>query len=122
MYFSAHMQIHECIFGETHFLLSKKSIKLCYTMSIESQLERILAEVISIKAMLPSLVKEDDLSNKVYDTADILKMLKISRRTLANYRANGSLSFSKCNGRIFFTHKDLESFLKKNHFKSFSHV
>ena len=91
-------------------------------MSIESQLERILAEVISIKAMLPSLTKEDDLSNKVYDTADILKILKISRRTLANYRTNGSLAFRKCNGRIFFTQDDLDAFLKKNHFKSFSHV
>jgi hypothetical protein len=89
-------------------------------MSIESQLERILTEVLIIKATLPGITKTDDLSSKVFDTADLIKMLKVSRRSLANYRNNGSLAFSKCNGRIFFTQEDVDQFLKRNKFKAFS--
>jgi hypothetical protein len=91
-------------------------------MSIESQLERILAEVTNLKAMVYAIKKEDDLTTRVYDTADMLKILKVSLRTLANYRANGTLSFSKNGGRIFYTQEDLNKFLKTNHFKTFSHV
>ena len=91
-------------------------------MSIEATLERILAETLKNSALLSSIIKGEDLSSKVYDTSDMMKILKISLRTLANYRSNGTLSFSKNSGRIFYTQDDLNNFLKKNHFKSFSNV
>jgi hypothetical protein len=89
-------------------------------MSIENQIERMMIEVLNIKNIVTALAKGEDLTTKVYDTADMLRILKVSRRSLANYRANGSLAFSKCNGRIFFTQENLEAFLKRNKFIAFS--
>ncbi|MFA6126131.1 MAG: helix-turn-helix domain-containing protein [Bacteroidales bacterium] len=48
------------------------------------------------------------------DTADVLKMLKISLRTLQGYRDDGIIPFSRIGGKIFFLRSDIEAILEKN--------
>lgn len=48
------------------------------------------------------------------DTADMMKMLKVSLRTLQGYRDDGIIPFSKLAGKIFFKKSDVEAILEKN--------
>ena len=48
------------------------------------------------------------------DSPDVMKLLKISSRTLQGYRDNGILPFSKIGGKIFFKLEDIETILEKN--------
>lgn len=41
------------------------------------------------------------------DEADAMKMLKVSRRTLANWRQQGVLKHRKLGGKIYYTLKDI---------------
>ncbi|TSA34716.1 MAG: DNA-binding protein [Porphyromonadaceae bacterium] len=48
------------------------------------------------------------------DSPDVMKLLKISSRTLQSYRDNGILPFSKMGGKVFFKRSDVEAILEKN--------
>jgi len=48
------------------------------------------------------------------DSPDVMKLLKISSRTLQSYRDNGILPFSKIGGKVFFKRSDIEEILEKN--------
>lgn len=57
--------------------------------------------------------------NEILDNADMFKLLKISRRTLQNWRDTGIISFSKVDGKIFYRYSDVEELLKNNYCKAF---
>lgn len=57
----------------------------------------------------------------IYDNADVLQLLKISQRTLANWRASGIITYSKIGGRLFYTQADIDECMKRNRFKSFNY-
>ena len=48
------------------------------------------------------------------------KVLKVTPRTVQNYRDQGIIPFSKIRGKIVFRMKDLQSFLMQNRVESFS--
>ncbi|HEV7737468.1 MAG TPA: helix-turn-helix domain-containing protein [Chlamydiales bacterium] len=47
-------------------------------------------------------------------SSEVRQMLKISPGTLQNLRINGSLSFTKIGGTIFYNYDDLESMIESN--------
>lgn len=55
----------------------------------------------------------------IYDNADVLQLLKISQRTLANWRASGIITYSKVGGRLFYTQADIDECMNRNRFKSY---
>lgn len=67
-------------------------------------------------------LKNQELRKLVLDDNDLVEILKVSRRTLATYRANGQLSFSKINGRIFYTWDDIQEFLESHRVKAYRHA
>lgn len=68
-------------------------------------------------------LSSDQISNLVRHTAledwltgdDVQKMLNISERTLQTLRSNGTLAYSKLNGKLYYCRQDLQDLLSKNY-------
>jgi 3-methyladenine DNA glycosylase Tag len=52
-------------------------------------------------------------------SSEVRQLLKISPGTLQNLRANGTLSFTKIGGTIFYNYDDIESMIESNKVASF---
>jgi len=63
--------------------------------------------------------KQQPLSDIWLDISEVCILLKISKRTLQNYRDNKLLSYSQICGKIYFKASDIEALLKENYHKSF---
>ena len=65
---------------------------------------------------LKKLLKEDvsTSTKKWLKSSEVKKLLGISTGTLQNLRANGSLSFSKVGGIIFYDYNEIAKLLKDN--------
>lgn len=50
---------------------------------------------------------------------ELAQWLKISRRTLQEYRNNGMLSYYQLNGKILYKESDVEKLLEDNYYKAF---
>lgn len=55
----------------------------------------------------------------IYDNADMLQLLKISQRTLAGWRAKGIITYSKIEGKLFYTQADILECLNRNKYEKF---
>ena len=53
------------------------------------------------------------------DIMEACAFLKVSKRTLQNYRDDGTLPFSQVGGKIYFKVADLEQHLSKHYVKAF---
>ncbi|MEI6900551.1 MAG: helix-turn-helix domain-containing protein [Bacteroidota bacterium] len=53
------------------------------------------------------------------DIMETCAMLRVSKRTLQNYRDDGILPFSQVGGKIYFKVADLEQHLSKHYVKAF---
>lgn len=58
-------------------------------------------------------------SEIIYDNADVLQLLKISQRTLAGWRAKGIITYSKIEGKLFYTQADILECLNRNKYEKF---
>lgn len=61
--------------------------------------------------LFPNKVEPTEKKEIYYDKQDLMQMLHISIRTLHNWRKNGTLPFSKVNGKIYYKSSDLERLL-----------
>lgn len=90
--------------------------------------------MISIYQKVNDLEKKQDSLNEVlktkrfitkpnemiYDNADLMQLFKVSQRTLANWRANGIITYSKIGGKILYTQADIDACMDSNKFKFFN--
>ncbi|MBR6775107.1 MAG: helix-turn-helix domain-containing protein [Bacteroidales bacterium] len=49
------------------------------------------------------------------DSNEVKKLLKISERTLQTLRSNGTLAYSKLNGKLYYRRQDLQDLLSHNY-------
>lgn len=69
------------------------------------------------------LVSDDELDEMVeksflkdwIDNQVVMQSLHISLRTLQTLRTNGTLPYTKVNGKIYYLRKDVEALLRKNY-------
>jgi len=81
---------------------------------IESYLIRIENRLISINNKIDSLSNEDlNENDKLLDSHDVMKMLKISPRTLLRYRTEKILPYMMKRGTVFFLESEVQKFLKE---------
>ncbi len=77
--------------------------------SVEEVLKHI-DERIALSACPPDQV--------IWNNDQLCKELNVSKRTVATWRANGKIIFSKIDGLIFYTKKDVLAFLEEHKVKS----
>ncbi len=63
---------------------------------------------------LLSTVQEKPDTEKLYDMADIARILNVSRRTIATWTKEGILEYIKVGNKLWVTEKQLNSFLEVN--------
>lgn len=56
------------------------------------------------------------LKNTWIDNQDVMQMLHISPRTLQTYRSNGTIPYSKVNGKFYYKVTDIEELLQANYY------
>ena len=82
-----------------------------FFLSLDRMLDGIESLVENSK---PSLNGERYLTDK-----EVSEKLKISHRTLQDYRTEGKVSYYQLGGKILYAESDIEKLLNKNYFSSF---
>lgn len=81
---------------------------------------QIMERLNKMEAYFNHVAKKMPLSEQWLDIEDTCKFLKVSKRTLQNYRDQGILSYAKCSGKFYFSASALEEHLKNHTFKAFN--
>lgn len=68
-----------------------------------------------INGFLSSYKSEKDLSKEWIDGKEARKILRISPKTLQNYRDNKVIPFSQYGNKIYYKRTDLESFFEQHY-------
>ena len=93
-------------------LLTKNHDKVkSFFLSLERMLDGIENLVENSK---PTLNGERYLTDK-----EVSERLKISRRTLQDYRTDGKITYYQLGGKILYKESDIEKILNDNHFPAF---
>lgn len=90
---------------------------------MNTQLDQIAAmtqDVREIKAALNFMMKSslNQLKEEWIDGQVVMQTLHISVRTLQSLRDNGTLPFSRINGKFYYKVSDIEEMLEKNYSKN----
>lgn len=76
----------------------------------QDEYEMITDHLLEIKTFITSLNKKEDI---VYDNSDMVRLLKVSPRTLSTWRELGLISFSKIGSKIYYRKEDVLSFIEE---------
>jgi hypothetical protein len=78
--------------------------------TVLAKIETVYQEIIKSKA-----VKQSDLGADWLDNNDLVRILRVSKRQLQNYRDQGVLPFSQNGSKIYYRWEDVESYLMRNY-------
>src|ERR1041385_4454446 len=76
-------------------------------------LEEILTELQAIRRKMPDNSKQAIDSLGLIDNADLVQLLRITARSASAWRKNGTLPYSKVNGKIFYHLSDIEKMMQE---------
>ncbi|GHU54707.1 transcriptional regulator [Bacteroidia bacterium] len=82
-----------------------------FFLSLERMLDGVERLVLNCK---PSLNGERYLTDR-----EVSEKLKVSRRTLQDYRTEGKIPYYQLGGKILYRESDIEKMLNDNYFSSF---
>jgi len=70
-----------------------------------------------VKTYIQSLkrTRMDDFKDTWIDGQDVMQTLHISKRTLQSLRDEGTLNFSRINGKFYYKISDIDSLLEANY-------
>lgn len=86
-------------------------------VTIQSEaFQQIVEKIEAINERLTS--KEKQPKEIWYNNEELKELLKVSKRTLQNYRDNGTISFSQLGNKIFYKAADVEALLAKHYIKA----
>ena len=68
----------------------------------------------SVKANIQ--VNKNYLNEIWIDNQDVMQMLHISQRTLQTFRSNGTIPYSKIQGKFYYKVSDIEELLQSNYY------
>jgi excisionase family DNA binding protein len=80
--------------------------------------QEIVNNISEISKKVDQANKHNPFADVWLDTSEAAVLLKVSKRTLQNYRDAGIIGFSQIGGKVYFKAVDLEEHLKKNYVKS----
>ncbi len=82
-------------------------------MQLTQDFDLIRAYVLAMKKS-----KLDSFKETWIDGQDVLQTMHISKRTLQSLRDNGTLPYSRINGKFYYKVADIESLLESNYSNS----
>lgn len=86
-----------------------------HIVCIESEAyKNIMDRLENIEKCFMHFIKQQPLSDTLLDVDETCKLLKISKRTLQNYRDDGLLSYTQIGSKIYFRAADIDEFLKRH--------
>jgi hypothetical protein len=83
-----------------------------------AEFEALLKQLQEIKKQLSEKQRNPD--EIIYDNADAMRLLKVSRRTLQSWRTAGLISFSQVGSKLYYTQQDISEFIQNHYNKRFA--
>ncbi len=80
-------------------------------MSLSQEIKDIKARVDLLRQSRAERLKDTWLDNQ-----DVLQTLHISKRTLQTFRSNGTIPYSKIQGKFYYKVSDIEQLLQDNYY------
>jgi|GEM_PF-3987277 len=80
---------------------------------IESTFGSFVEKLNDLLNQVSKNISEENNEYRTFDSAEVQKMLGISKKTLVKYRTQGALNFRVINSKIFYTRRDIEEFFEK---------
>lgn len=85
---------------------------------LKSDLESVIKSIGELNQKIDGLIQQTELAS-VYTNETLAKELKVSKRTLQDWRDSGKINFSKVGRRIFYRRQDVEMLLFESNNKLF---
>lgn len=89
--------------------------KSMQTREERKSLFQLIGEIKDSVNTLTDLARPMFNGNRFISDTELAKRLRISKRTLANYRSNGIIGFYCIEGKILYAESDIEDYLKDNY-------
>ena len=80
---------------------------------------QLLNKLDELNTKLDSSLNVQPQQKEWLDIQETCKILKVSIKTLSNYRTNGILPFSQIGAKIYFKASDIQEHLNKHYVKAF---
>jgi hypothetical protein len=81
-------------------------------------IERLLDKLVELQATIKQQ-EEQRLQNRWLDNEQLISLLKVSKRTLQNWRDCGYISFSQIGHKIYYQYSEVEAMLQSRNNPSF---
>lgn len=81
--------------------------------------KQILEKLESLDAYFKHIAMQQPLSEPYLDNEQTCQLLKVSKRTLQNYRDEGILTYAQVGGKIYYPASAIEEHLKNHTRKAF---
>ena len=90
-------------------------------MDIYQEITELKEGIAKIANLLSAALDSETKRNKIYDNADLMRLLHVSRRTLATWREKGVIGYSQYSGKIYYSQDDVDAFLRNYKIKDFAY-
>jgi excisionase family DNA binding protein len=89
-------------------------------ITIQSEaFQQLLSKLDNLVSYFKHVAKQQPMSDTWLDIEGACQLLKVSKRTLQNYRDDGTMSYSQVGGKIYFSASAIEEHLKNHVRKAF---
>ncbi|WP_417588784.1 helix-turn-helix domain-containing protein [Owenweeksia hongkongensis] len=76
-------------------------------MNLQEEFREIKLQIAEVK----EAVKSKPFQEIVYDNSDVMRLLKVSQRTLATWREDGTIQYSKIGAKIYYKPEHIQEML-----------
>ena len=81
--------------------------------------QQLMSRLENLESYFNHVAKQQPLSEAWFDIEEACQLLKVSKRTLQNYRDDGILTYSQVGGKIYFSASAIEEHLRNHTRKAF---
>jgi excisionase family DNA binding protein len=81
--------------------------------------QELFTKIENLEKYFKHIVDKQPLSEAWLDIEETCELLKVSKRTLQNYRDDGILTYSQVGGKVYFSSTAIEEHLKNHTRKAF---
>ena len=81
---------------------------------IESTFGNFVKKLEDLLDRINNNISTENNEYRTFDSQEVQKMLRISKKTLIKYRTEGLIKFKQIGSKIFYTRRDIEEFFEKS--------